>query len=277
MNIKVYGCRGSIAMSHTGGSVYGGNTSCMRLESNGYHLIIDAGSGLMMFEKELRAAYLGYPNNFDVPVDILISHLHVDHTIGLCTFEAALKQGSNVRIYTCCRSEGKPLREQVFGAYKPPNWPVPMPEIVTAQVVPVELGVPFDVGPFTITAFRASHPDMTLSFHVTDGRVNVVHLLDSEALQMESASYDELQHYCSNADLVVFDAAYSPKDYDKRAGWGHSTVPDGVRLAKLWGCKRMMFAHFSQQYSDEELDSWAKYFDLESQYIMAYDGIELTL
>ena len=277
MHIKIYGCRGSVAMSHTDGSFYGGNTCCMSLESKGHQLIIDAGSGLMMYEKELRAAYPGYPNNFNVPIHILISHLHIDHTIGLCAFEAAFKKGSDIRIYTCYRSEENTLREQVFGVFKPPNWPVPMADAVSAQCIPIESNVPFNIGPFTITPFRAIHPDITLSFHVTDGQVNFVHLLDSEVLQMDPVPYDELQHFCGNADLVVFDAAYSPKDYNQRTGWGHSTVLDGVYLAQLWNCKRMMFAHFSQQYSDEELNSWKKHFDPNHEYIMAYDGMELEI
>ncbi|MCL2564704.1 MAG: MBL fold metallo-hydrolase [Defluviitaleaceae bacterium] len=275
MNIKVYGCRGSIAASHTQGSRYGGNTSCMLLESGGHSLIVDAGSGLVMLEKELREANPDYPGNLPMPPNILISHLHLDHIIGLSTFEPAWNKEPGMRVFTCSRDD-RPLHEQVFGVFKPPYWPVTMPEVTACECIPIEANKAFTIGPFTVTPFNAKHPDETLSFHITDGHSSLVHLLDSEADHSDPASYKELRHYCNGADLVVFDAAYSPEDYPKYKGWGHSTVKDGVYLAKEWKCKRMLFAHFSQRYSDKELDRWKQYFSGD-QFILAYDGIELVI
>ena len=274
MNIKVYGCRGSIAASHIKTSRYGGNTACIMVESGGHSLILDAGSGLVMLEKELRALNSDYPC-VSMPFNILISHLHLDHIIGLSSFELTWQKDAGMRIFTCSRDE-RPLREQIFGAFKPPYWPASMPDATFAECIQIEANKSFTIGPFTITPFKAKHPNETLSFHVNDGKSNLVYLLDSEVGQLDPAPPKELKRYCSGADLIVFDAAYSPEDYQKHKGWGHSTVKDGVYLAREWKCKRMLFAHFSQRYSDEELDKWKQYFEGD-QFILAYDGIELVI
>ncbi|MCL2852947.1 MAG: MBL fold metallo-hydrolase [Defluviitaleaceae bacterium] len=277
MNIKVYGCRGTVSLSHTYGSRYGGNTSCIKVESGGSVLIVDAGSGIMQMEYELRETYPDYPKGLPFNLNVLISHLHIDHIIGLPTFGPTLNPGANMKIFTCSRDE-RPIKEQIFGVYKPPYWPVSMAEIAAAQCVAVEPDVPFDVGPFTVTPFTAEHPDSTLSFHITDGNKVFVHLLDSEVSYMQPHAYEKLLSYCREADMVVSDAAYSSDDYQMRKGWGHSTVKDGIRLANDSGCKSMMFAHISQSYCDSTLDSWKRHImDNRDEYILAHDGLELTL
>ena len=276
MNLKVYGCRGSVALCHTRGSRYGGNTSCMTLESDGQMLIIDAGSGIMQLEKDLRKLYPDYPINLPFAPNILISHLHLDHLIGLPTFGLTWNNDAQMRIFTCSRDK-RPLKDQIFGIFEPPYWPVSVKSLTAAECIAIQPDVPFVVGPFTITAFMAEHPNCTLSFHITNGSKVFVHLLDSEIAAMSPDGYEHLLKYCRGADMVVSDAAYSFKDYPKHKGWGHSTMEDGLRLAADSGCKRVLYSHFSQKYSDDELDSWAERVGNKDKYIFAQDGMEFLL
>jgi len=243
----------------------------MVLSSGGHRLAIDAGSGLMQFEHDLQNNE-GLPQNLDV----LISHLHLDHIIGLSASKLAWSKKASMRIFTCSRNK-LPLKEQIFGIFEPPYWPVSAKKLATAECIAIETDKPFDIGPFTVTAFKANHPDQTLSFHITDGHTTFVHLLDSEIATMPPAEYNKLLGYCRAADLIVFDAAYSPSDYAIFKGWGHSTLEDNVRLANESGCKRMLFAHFSQTYSDAELDRWQTLLGNDNKYLLARDGLELSL
>jgi len=254
-------------MSHVS-SRYGGNTSCMTVSSKGSQIIIDAGSGLNMLEREHQ-----HDNNHN----ILISHLHMDHIIGLGTFAPVWKPDSETRIYTCSR-DSRPLNEQVFGMFKPPYWPSCLATISGAECIPIASRSSFTIGCFTVTPFTASHPDKTLSFHITDGKKNFVHLLDSEVYDMSQVLYEEMFSFCQNADMVVFDAAYSSDDYPRFfKGWGHSTVEQGVKFAKACKPKRMLFAHFGQQYTDYQLDSWSQHFEGDTEFILARDGIEIQI
>jgi len=243
----------------------------MVLSSGSHNLIVDAGSGILQFEHDLKNLD-GQPPD----LSLLISHLHLDHIVGLSTFEPAYRDDSQLKIFTCSRGN-QPLKEQIFGIFEPPYWPVSAKSITTADCIAIEADKPFNIGPFTVTAFNASHPDKTLSFHITDGHSTFVHLLDSEIGAVSPAVYKELLNYCQGADLVVFDAAYSPVDYASFKGWGHSTIAEAIQLANDSNCKRMLFAHFSQIYSDSEIDSWKTLLSDDSKYIFAHDGLELTL
>ena len=261
-------------MSHEGGSRYGGNTSCMTVESGGSYLIVDAGSGLMLLNKKLSAANPDYPRN--VKYNFLLSHLHYDHIIGFGTFPPVWERDNDIKIYTCSRNE-KPLNEQIFGIFEPPYWPRSLLSASGAKFIEVWNGVPFEIDGFKVRPFAANHANKTISFEITDGKKTFVHLLDSEMEGMEQALYDELLEVCTNADLVVFDSAYSKEDYPKLKGWGHSTVEQGVALAKICKPKRMLFSHFGQQYDDAELDSWARFFEGETEFIMGTDGTVVNM
>ena len=272
MKICVYGSRGSMPFSRYG-SKFGGNSSCMSIKSGDEELIFDAGSGLFAYQEKLR---LGGGVNFEglTPINILISHLHLDHIIGLGLFAPAW-DGAHVRLYTVSRSS-EPLKEQVLGIFAPPYWPKNMKSLDNVEIVEIELNKPFKIGVFTVTAFIAAHPDATTSFHVTDGTKNFVHLLDSEYDSELYLNYASHRKFLENADLVVFDACYLPDDYPKYAGWGHSSVRHGVDIANKWGVKLMMFSHFSQHYDDDELRSLTRYFDGKN-FILARDGLEFEI
>ena len=273
MKLKVYGCRGSVPSSWGTVSKYGGNTSCISLEASGHTVILDAGSGLVQFD---RLAMPGKEAD-KTPLDILLSHLHLDHLIGLAVFSPIWSSGEAVRIHTCLRGEGT-LREQIFGPFVPPYWPSSMLEAANAECIAIKDGISFNLGPIIVTPFIAMHPDDTLSYHLTDGKKTVVHLLDSEVSVLNDREYDGLVQYCKEADLVIFDAAYSPADYSNKKGWGHSTIEDGFKLAEACKCKQMMFSHFSFEYSDQELEileSHAR--NYSEKFFFARDGMEFDL
>ena len=281
MKLKIYGCRGSIPSSRKGNGQFGGNTTCLRLFSEEYSVVLDAGSGLVNLGLDMANS----PNNGRQ--DILLSHLHLDHILGLCAFPPAFDEKQGIRIYTASRGKigvdasretdvEADLARQIFGIFKPPFWPVALEEAIHAEYIQINEDVPFALGPLTITPFTASHPDRTTSFHITNGKKTLIYLLDSEIPLMDDAAYAELVTYCKNADMVVFDAAYSPDDYAKFKGWGHSTVLDGVRLRKDSNCKHMLFSHFAPKYSDEEIFGWQRYFDGDF-YTLATDEMEVVL
>jgi len=275
MKLKIYGCRGSIPSHRKNGGVFGGNTSCIRLSLGDYSIILDAGSGLTNFCRDM----LENPEELKWPQDVLLSHLHIDHILGLCAFSPIFDKERGVRIFTVSRDE-RSLKSQVFGIFKPPYWPVNLEEAANAECIPIQEDAPFTAGPLTITPFTANHSDKTTSFHITDGQKSLIYLLDNEVGTMDDAAYQNMVKYCKDVDIVIFDAAYSPDDYPRYKGWGHSTVLDGIKLRRDSGCKRMLFTHFAQMYKDEQLLSWRSYFENEYDadcYMLSNDELEVTL
>ena len=279
MKLKVYGCRGSVPMSRSLRSRYGGNTSCISLESEGETILFDAGSGILRMEGDMKELYPNYPKDLPFRPTILLSHLHLDHIIGLAAFQAAYNPDAGTRIFTCNRGGGS-LVSQVLGAFVPPYWPLSMETIAHIECIEVFDNIPFKIGHLVVTPFYASHPNKTTSFQVTDGKRTVVHLLDNEVELMDEQQYATLVSYCKNADVVVFDSAYTAEEYESKRGWGHSTVEHGVKLANICGCERMLFSHFSPGYSDQELDALIAYLiphGYGSRFMLCNDGLEIEI
>ncbi len=79
MKVTPYGVRGSIAAPGPATARYGGNTSCVRVtDRDGTVLVLDAGTGIRSLALELPPELRR--------VDVLLTHLHMDHIIGLGFF-----------------------------------------------------------------------------------------------------------------------------------------------------------------------------------------------
>jgi phosphoribosyl 1,2-cyclic phosphodiesterase len=79
MRVKVRGARGSVRTPGPSTKCYGGNTSCLQLTlSDGRLLVLDAGSGIRNLGLRLAAKARR--------IDILLTHLHLDHIQGLMFF-----------------------------------------------------------------------------------------------------------------------------------------------------------------------------------------------
>jgi phosphoribosyl 1,2-cyclic phosphodiesterase len=98
MRITLWGTRGSLASPVPETVRYGGNTACVEVRgADGTLLVLDAGTGIRR---------LGASVGSDVRrVDILLTHLHMDHIQGL---------GFSNRW-------NSPARKSIFGGLPPPR------------------------------------------------------------------------------------------------------------------------------------------------------------
>ena len=78
MKVRLWGTRGSLASPGADTARYGGNTSCVEVRGDGGGVVvIDAGTGIRTLGRTLRGVRR---------VDVLLSHLHMDHIQGLGFF-----------------------------------------------------------------------------------------------------------------------------------------------------------------------------------------------
>src|SRR5688572_26928820 len=91
MKIALRGVRGSIPTFNPATQVYGGNTSCIEMEKHGWLLVLDAGSGItnLNFNESQRFQR----------IDILLTHLHMDHIQGLVFYEPFFDATKEVHIW----------------------------------------------------------------------------------------------------------------------------------------------------------------------------------
>lgn len=281
MLLKAYGSRASMPFFSRESIRYGGNTSCYRLDMNGRTVIFDCGTGIMQYHAEmLKENAKSADGGKGLSFDILLSHLHLDHIIGLSMFDFLYDKTNDIRIYTRSRT-GFTLDEQVFGIFKPPYWPVKIEKMNRAKLIEITGAEVFNLtDEIKVTTFDSMHENDTTAFRV-EGEKTVVYLLDYEVFE-GSDNLNALAAFCENTDVVILDATYLPEDYIPRKNWGHSTYEAGLLLAEKSRCKRMVLSHHFHIYTDEILDTVEKRVKsaaggIDCEFFTAFDGMLLKI
>ena len=95
MKIKLWGVRGSIATTGPDTEIYGGNTSCVTVTHDDYVLVLDGGTGI----RQLSGS--NYP--LHKRIDVLLTHLHLDHIQGLGFFSPLFDATKEIHIWGACQ------------------------------------------------------------------------------------------------------------------------------------------------------------------------------
>ena len=91
--LNIWGVRGSMPAPSRNFLDYGGNTSCVSVDCGAGDLVVfDAGSGLPALAGQLSGS---------CPVHIFISHVHIDHLLGLYTFPLFHTPGAEAALQFC--------------------------------------------------------------------------------------------------------------------------------------------------------------------------------
>ncbi|MDQ2935807.1 MAG: MBL fold metallo-hydrolase [Chloroflexota bacterium] len=276
MKVRFWGTRGSLATAGAETVRYGGNTACVELRAEGAPVVVlDAGSGIRP---------LGVALGEDVPrIDILLSHLHMDHVQGLGFFAPLFSTGREIHIW------GPPsttlsLRERLTRYLSPPLFPVALrdvPSDLALHDVPTD--EPFELGPLVVTAALVIHPGPTVGYRITDGRTTMGYLPDHEPA-LGSRDFPGPPDWLSGfalavgADLLIHDAQYTEGEYAERIGWGHSTLRHAVHLAAAANVRRLATFHHDPTHDDTTIDQLLMAIDRGGLDVFgAREGLELTL
>ena len=60
-----------------------------------------------------------------------------------------------------------------------------------------------------------------------------------------------------DADIMVYDAAYTDEEYPNFKGWGHSTWQEAVKIAKAANVKQTFLFHHDPSHNDKKMDEIA--------------------
>jgi ribonuclease BN (tRNA processing enzyme) len=235
---------------------YGGNTACISLAGpDGRLAILDAGSGLRPLGHELMRRQGGR-----LSADIILSHTHWDHIQGLPFFKPLSESGNRFCVYGAPQ-DGVPLQEILRRQMDPVVFPIPL-EALAARIEVHDIGegeVPLH--DFRVRAFRLRHPGMTFGYRIspaTGGR-EIAYLTDNELgpggnYPVSDDWRERLVRFLAGTDTLVHDAMYSDQFIRLRAGWGHSTPREAVRLAADAECARLILFHHEPEHDDATID-----------------------
>lgn len=244
---------------------YGGNTTCVEVNTSNTKIIIDAGTGIRHTIPNYMSS--GCQNGKGV-VHLFFTHFHWDHILGLPFFAPIYIPGNTIHIYAVQTD----LENILKTLFQKPFFPVPYKalgaKIVYHQLIPREA---YQLHDLTITPYQLDHPDPCWGYKITHKDKTYAHCVDTEALRVTREELsDDLALY-QNVDLMVFDAQYSIAEAKEKLNWGHSSAPKGLEIAVREKIKKVVFVHHDPMATDEQTSKIAreavKYFEsyLEKQ------------
>ena len=250
MKVKVWGCRGSLPSPGPENVNYGGNTSCIEVTHGDTCIILDAGSGIQRLGKYLSPTVK--------EVHVLLTHLHIDHTMGLGFFQPLFNPQVNVHLWGPA-SAGESLLYRLRKYFSPPLFPVRMSELPNHPVIHELNTADFSIGEVKVHSEFICHPGPTLGFRLTVDKAVLAYIPDHE-LQLGSCGFPEDPEWTSgfeiakHADVLFHDGSYTEEEYSARIGWGHSSVSDAIAFGKMCGVKKLAIFHHEPARSDDQID-----------------------
>lgn len=277
MNITVWGVRGSIPTTSPDTKQYGGDTSCIEIETEDTLLVLDAGTGIQNLN---RAVNLERRR-----VDILLTHLHIDHIQGLGFFRPLFNAATEVHIWGPA-STTQSLRARLGRYLSPPLFPVYFRDLACRLTLHEVDRSTFTIGPFTVQSAYVTHPGPTVGYRIEDRYGVLAYIPDHEPVLGRHQLIHDLRwlsgsDLASGADLLLHDAQYTEEEYAAKVGWGHSSMQDALQFAALTGVKHLLLTHHDPMHTDIQLHHIYKHLQETTSspvaYRMAVEGMRFEL
>ncbi len=250
MQATVWGCRGSLPTPGPATVGYGGNTTCVEVRADdGTLLILDAGTGLKPLGNALDSASR---------IQLLLTHLHLDHIEGLRFFEPLWRAGTEVHIWGP-PSPLHPLRDRIARSFSPPLFPVDLGEIPATLHFHDVPNDPWELEGVRVQAVSVSHPGTTVGYRLeVDGR-SFAFIPDHEpviGVELASLAPEWISGHAlaQGADVLVHDCQFDEVEYPERVGWGHSSVAHAVEFARLAGVGQLVLFHHDPDRNDAGIE-----------------------
>lgn len=248
----------------TGG--YGGNTTCIGVNTSQNKIIIDGGTGLRScvdyFMKKGCATGKG-------TVHILLTHFHWDHLMGLPFFLPLFIAGNQIHFHAVQPD----LQKNIQILFQRPLFPVAY-EMLQAKIFfhQLEPRVPVHIEDFTVTPYQLDHPDPCWGFKIQAEGGTYAHCVDTEGTRVSRADLGLDLPLYQGVDLMVYDGQYSIEEAKEKINWGHSAVPIGLEIAIREKIKKVIFIHHDPWANDDKISRiFQKGFAFYENYLKTID------
>ena len=225
-------------------------TACLMLPSEG--IVLDAGTAMFRVREHIETGTL----------DILLSHGHLDHVIGL-TYLFDVLHGKDVERVTAHieSSKIKPVEEHLFADVLFPVTPPfdfsPVEELKT-------------IGDCRITSFPMEHPGGSTGFRLDWPDRSLAYITDTIA----STDADYVAHI-KDVDLLIHEC-YFPDGLEEQAKLtGHSSATHVANVAKQSGATNLVLVHVNPIFNTEDPIGLDIIKDIFPNTRLGVDGMEI--
>jgi phosphoribosyl 1,2-cyclic phosphodiesterase len=191
-------------------------------------------------------------------VDILLTHLHMDHLQGLGFFALLYNPEMEVHIWGPA-STTLSLWERLSRYMSPPLFPVRLRDLPCRLYLHEVPCGEVAIGAFTVAAAFVCHPGPTVGYRIATTNAVLTYIPDHEpALGVPTfpwrREWTSGVLLAASADLLIHDAQYSPEEYPEHIGWGHSSLQHTLAFAALARVKHLVPFHHDPSHTDADLD-----------------------
>lgn len=282
VSVTIWGARGSRPVPGKETLVYGGNTACVEVRFNGRLVILDAGSGICGLSKALMAS------GDRIDTDVLITHTHWDHIIGIPFFMPIYKRQNRFRIYGS-KSGNVSFEDQIRSVMSDPHFPVRFDQLSSNyQLIQLEPGdeifLDADEKVIDVRTFPNIHPNGGISYRLDFEGKSISYVTDIEIEDATNADADRLVKFIEGSDLLIHDADYTDDEYwgiadgNPKKGWGHSTWQTAVKIANRAKVGQLCLFHHHADRPDSgmaEIEAQAKL--IRADTFVAKEGMVIRL
>jgi phosphoribosyl 1,2-cyclic phosphodiesterase len=277
VKVVFWGTRGSLAAPGPETVRYGGNTACVEVCVASDHVVVlDAGTGIRRLGATLGPEVRR--------VDLLLTHLHMDHIVGLGFFDALYQTEREVHIWGP-GSTTQDLGSRLSRYLSPPLFPVRVRDLdCVLRLHDVPLGE-FELPDLVVRSALVTHPGPTVGYRLEHADGTVTYLTDHEPA-LGDAGFPSAPEWTSGfdlayrADVLIHDAMFDDAQYADRQGWGHSAISHALAFAALTEVRQLVTFHHDPAHDDETLDrlyATARAADLPFELTVASEGLEIDV
>jgi ribonuclease BN (tRNA processing enzyme) len=110
------------------------------------------------------------------------------------------------------------------------------------------------LGGIEVHPFPLNHPQGATGYRMEAGGAVIVHASDLEHGDPRLDSL--LREHAEGADVLIYDAQYSPEEYQAKRGWGHSTWLEAARVAHDAHVKQLVLFHHDPAHDDRTVQEF---------------------
>ncbi len=246
MIVKFWGTRGTFPVPGPTTVRYGGDTTCVSVETDEQILVLDTGTGCRALGESLAQE--------SREIAVVYTHIHADHVMGFPFFEPLYQGRRPVHIVDYRLGDRTwSATELLDGVHFPLSLGQLPCDVRRVSKDPLEFLEDFG---FSVRRTLLNHPGGAYGYRIESGGKSFVFIPDNEIAPPADTvlTRDELVEFCGDADLVAHDAQFTPAELEEHRSWGHSSFVQATDLGVAANVGTLLLTHHHPRRTDDQLD-----------------------